>query len=539
MQELARFSRFRDGCCYCYRDAADGVAVCMCDLSFCADHIEMHVGKAGCSVAFEMRRRDEETEIWSKVLGSEEIEELQRRMKMRMQGEAEDVVECPHLDECAMDVDVGSVEALRCGRCDVEKRLWICVTCGFVGCGRVQYGVAGNGHAKQHHEESGHGVFVLDSSLGNADCEAFCYLCDSGIRDRDVRRRLRFCGAAESEVQERVERVRKESVPSRYVGIVNAGNTCYISSALQMVGHVVCRENLDLNMHFEICWIENPLDCFFCQIVKVFNKMKECSHRVGIEEIVIGDLAGLIWRDMPMFLKNVQHDAHEFLLFLVEKIQEGEDSYVLPSITSHIGFEVSRRISCSGCEEESVVGEKMAVLCTIIKSGIRSSVAEALKDEEWECKCGGKKRACSFVSKLPEYLIVQVGRYSFSNEAGKIVDKISMESIKLDKHMDRIDVDAGGVERLVEEGHSKEAAAQALQLWQNDEERARTMLLNGCRVDPKYRVVGCISHTGTNIRAGHYTWWIHDDDGCYLVDDRAVLDSSTEVLEDGYIFLFR
>lgn len=46
-----------------------------------------------------------------------------------------------------------------CSKCDLKENLWLCLTCGNLGCGRRQYdGSGGNNHALEHFEQTGHGV---------------------------------------------------------------------------------------------------------------------------------------------------------------------------------------------------------------------------------------------------------------------------------------------------------------------------------------------------------------------------------------------
>lgn len=48
-----------------------------------------------------------------------------------------------------------------CSSCDLKENLWLCLTCGSLGCGRQQFGgVAGNGHGLAHYEASGHAISV-------------------------------------------------------------------------------------------------------------------------------------------------------------------------------------------------------------------------------------------------------------------------------------------------------------------------------------------------------------------------------------------
>jgi ubiquitin carboxyl-terminal hydrolase 5/13 len=48
-----------------------------------------------------------------------------------------------------------------CAQCDLKENLWLCLTCGVLGCGRQHYGgIGGNGHALTHFKESTHPVCV-------------------------------------------------------------------------------------------------------------------------------------------------------------------------------------------------------------------------------------------------------------------------------------------------------------------------------------------------------------------------------------------
>lgn len=48
-----------------------------------------------------------------------------------------------------------------CQKCGLKENLWLCLTCGSLGCGRQQFGgIGGNGHGLQHYEETRHPVSV-------------------------------------------------------------------------------------------------------------------------------------------------------------------------------------------------------------------------------------------------------------------------------------------------------------------------------------------------------------------------------------------
>jgi ubiquitin carboxyl-terminal hydrolase 5/13 len=53
-----------------------------------------------------------------------------------------------------------------CNKCDLKENLWLCLTCGNLGCGRSQAGGAkGNSHGLAHFKESMHPVSVKTGTI--------------------------------------------------------------------------------------------------------------------------------------------------------------------------------------------------------------------------------------------------------------------------------------------------------------------------------------------------------------------------------------
>ena len=99
-----------------------------------------------------------------------------------------------------------------CTKCELKENLWLCLTCGSLGCGRQHFGergLSGNGHALSHFKESGHGISVKLGTItpeGNAGDsylyfvdrssitllivpskkDIYCYICDDSKLDPEV-----------------------------------------------------------------------------------------------------------------------------------------------------------------------------------------------------------------------------------------------------------------------------------------------------------------------------------------------------------------
>lgn len=56
---------------------------------------------------------------------------------------------------------IWAIGLAHCGKCELKENLWLCLTCGSLGCGRQQFGgIGGNGHGLMHFEETRHPVSV-------------------------------------------------------------------------------------------------------------------------------------------------------------------------------------------------------------------------------------------------------------------------------------------------------------------------------------------------------------------------------------------
>lgn len=97
--------------------------------------------------------------------------------------EEESLQTCYHTSELVQQTHstvLGS-DLAHCSSCDLKENLWLCLTCGNLGCGRAQFGgLGGNGHGLAHYEASKHPVSVKMGSItpeGTAGVYFFAYTC--------------------------------------------------------------------------------------------------------------------------------------------------------------------------------------------------------------------------------------------------------------------------------------------------------------------------------------------------------------------------
>jgi ubiquitin carboxyl-terminal hydrolase 5/13 len=91
----------------------------------------------------------------------------------------EEIEPCDHARALSQDAParIGVTGLAHCVRCELANNLWLCLTCGALGCGRQQFGgTGGNGHGLAHYEETGHPIAVKLGTIepeGTAGAQAF------------------------------------------------------------------------------------------------------------------------------------------------------------------------------------------------------------------------------------------------------------------------------------------------------------------------------------------------------------------------------
>lgn len=146
-----------------------------------------------------------------------------------------------------------------CKDCDLNSNLWLCMTCGNLGCGRAQYGgIGGNGHGVNHFEASGHPISLKMGSItpeGTADI--FCYSHGLEITDPELAFHLANFGInvqSQSKTEKTLAELQLEQnmkfdfsmatedgkefqsiFGPELTGLSNMGNSCYLASVIILV----------------------------------------------------------------------------------------------------------------------------------------------------------------------------------------------------------------------------------------------------------------------------------------------------------------
>ncbi|KAF7724024.1 hypothetical protein EC973_001431 [Apophysomyces ossiformis] len=275
-----------------------------------------------------------------------------------------------------------------CANCDLKENLWLCLTCGNLGCGRRQYdGSGGNNHGLEHFEQTGHGVSCkLGTITPEGTADIYCYICNDAKLDNDLATHLANWGIIVSQ-QMKTERSMTElqleqnlkfdfsmttedgkqlepKFGSGYTGLKNLGNSCYMASVIQSVFDFEAfrtRYLTQLQDHAQICSNE-PANCWYCQLHKIADGLysgrysqpqesKNKSEAPSQDGIAPSMFKALVGKGHEEFSTMRQQDAYEFFQYLCKSITQKEHAVKEQDPTSVFDFMLEERLQCGACKK--------------------------------------------------------------------------------------------------------------------------------------------------------------------------------------------
>lgn len=316
----------------------------------------------------------------------------------------EEIVACDHTRHLKQ-LGEGSKPGSQCGKCDLPSNLWLCLTCGNLGCGRAQFGgVGGNSHGLAHFEETGHPVSVKQGTItaeGTADI--YCYACNDARIDPELATHLRHFGMNVMDLSKTEKSMTelqleqnlkfdfnmtgedgKELQPlfgAGLTGLRNLGNSCYLASVVQSLfafPAFQARYGDAYRPHTTACANPLPASCLECQLDKLADGLLSGRYSVprpsdqgaaassdaaeadrpifqaGIKPAMFKALVG---KGHEEFATMRQQDADEFFKHIVSAIQkesrrltsDTDGSAPTNDPTTIFSFGLQQRLQCTQC----------------------------------------------------------------------------------------------------------------------------------------------------------------------------------------------
>ncbi|BEJ00479.1 hypothetical protein CcaverHIS631_0503360 [Cutaneotrichosporon cavernicola] len=312
----------------------------------------------------------------------------------------EEIIACEHALTLQQEplIVPGDV-SLQCVECDLTSNLWLCLTCGFVNCGRQQHGgIGGNGHALQHFHDTGHPLGVkLGTITPEGGGDIYCYSCDDAKLDPDLALHLSTFGVnmlSQSKTEKSMTELQlehnlkfdfsmtgddgKELQPvfgKALTGLKNLGNSCYMASVMQgLFSLPAFRERYFTEQgqhHFQTCEKPLPADCLECQMLKLADGLLSGRYSVPArpppvassdfevaeapkfqEGIRPAQFKALIGKGHEEFSTMRQQDSEEFLQHLLDRLRAeakrlGRHEHL--EATNIFRFGMEQRLMCDEC----------------------------------------------------------------------------------------------------------------------------------------------------------------------------------------------
>jgi ubiquitin carboxyl-terminal hydrolase 5/13 len=607
---------YKDECIYCFATSDSQIYLCLqCYQGFCLNHCKLHVDKtAGMhSIFLKVHRRlisspeEENKPLESLRVEPEKSPEYEYRyaffcfpcqseqecsndeklvqavhshltakkaseIKAWEEGERQCCSHTFSLKQVPLQQTIGKT----CSSCELSQNLWLCLTCGSIGCGRRQFdGSGGNGHAAAHFEQTSHPISVkLGTISPEGDADLYCYTCDDMRCDSLLSDHLAVFGIEVAKQQKteatvaELQLIQNQSFDfkltdkdgkmfkqtSAFPGIINNGNFCYISSVVQLLSPTMSK----FDDHFIAC-SKNPAKCPLCQTLKVLNGLNQINHSAFSAWM----FKNAIGAGHPEFATLKQQDASEFAQFWISTVEQQksdlfQDLYfngnnlmlnlsLPPSSQSVELLDLLRQenVKFHNIRKYLLIAINRITIENWVPKKLNTPLHCPIKLDLSEFK-GGPSKEASFDSSM----LTSMG---FDPFISQLALEASHGNIELAMNL-ILEGNYSNLNILLDAGFPPKRAQKALAKSGNDAEKAMNLLLTSVddeisssnedteisSVGPM-KLVGFVSHRGSSMHCGHYVchakktnndfneWILFNDDKAVIVPEEK-LDTSMAYL---------
>lgn len=320
----------------------------------------------------------------------------------------EDITACEHtlmLEQISSHQTAASGLA-QCGKCDLKENLWLCLTCGNLGCGRAQFGgVGGNSHGLAHFNETQHPASVkLGTITAEGTADIYCYQCNDSRLDPELAAHLANFGInvlTQTKTEKSMTELQIEHnlnfdfsmtgddgkslepvFGAGLTGLANLGNSCYMASVIQSLFSLPAFQTRFYPTslaHAATCPEPLPASCLECQMGKLADGLLSgrYSHprKVPDPSAVVHSpspdapdhtapqfqeglkptmFKALIGKGHEEFSTMRQQDSEEFLAHLLKSLRQdakkkSEAEEEQPTGVFRFGLE--QRLQCMNCKK--------------------------------------------------------------------------------------------------------------------------------------------------------------------------------------------
>lgn len=266
----------------------------------------------------------------------------------------------------------------QCEKCDLKSNLWLNLTDGSILCGRKFFdGSGGNGHAAEHYQQYGYPLAVkLGTITYDGKADVFSYPEDDMVIDSNLEKHLAHFGISmaamkkseksmvelELEINQRIgewslltecdSELKPLSGPG-YTGMRNLGNSCYISSVMQVLFTIPDFIKRFVGSGAEVYFNEypsDPVNNFNIQLSKLGNGLWSGKYSSIMENsmdnpgISPGMFKNLVSKNHPSFSTKQQQDALDFYLHFINVLERNSHNQFNPA--DALKFSIEERVEC-------------------------------------------------------------------------------------------------------------------------------------------------------------------------------------------------